>query len=293
MIKSMTGFGRGENDDEIRRFTIEIKSVNHRYNDIIVRMPKHFSYLEENIKKMIKEKIKRGRVEVYINLENLKTSNLEVKVDMALAKSYKESLELLDKELGLNTSVNLDQIVKYPDVINVEKKEEEEDVIWSVLSVALNNALENLYNMRIEEGKKLSEDIVKRSKYIGSLSKKIEQKSPIVVDEYKKKLENRIKCILDESVEVDEMKLANEVAYFADKSNITEEIVRLYSHIDQLISTLESNESVGRKLDFIIQEMNREANTIGSKVGDIEITNNVVEIKSELEKIREQIQNVE
>ncbi|MBS4536118.1 YicC family protein [Clostridium sp. D2Q-14] len=293
MIKSMTGFGRGENDDGIRKFTVEIKSVNHRYNDVIVRMPKHFSYLEENIKNRIKEKIKRGRVEVYINLENLQTSNLDVKVDMDLAKSYKNALELLNKELYLNTLVTLDQIIKYPDVINVEKEKDEEDVIWNVLSIALNQALENLYNMRIKEGKKLAEDIIKRSEYIESLVKEIEKKSPIVVEEYKEKLEDRIKSILDESVEIDDMKLANEVAYFADKSSITEEIVRLYSHIEQLINTLESKDSVGRKLDFIVQEMNREANTMGSKVGDIEITNNVVEIKSELEKIREQIQNIE
>ncbi|MBS4539729.1 YicC family protein [Clostridium sp. D2Q-11] len=293
MIKSMTGFGRGENDDGLRRFTIEVKSVNHRYNDIIVRMPKHLSYLEEKIKKNIKDRVKRGRVEVYINLENLKASNLEVMVDIDLAKSYMKALETLNKELGLNPLITIDQIIKYPDIINVEKKEEEEDVIWNVLNEALNEALDQLYNMRIEEGKKLGEDIIKRSKYIKSLANKIEEKSPIVVEEYKEKLENRIKSILDESVEVDEMKLANEVAYFADKSNITEEIVRLYSHIDQIIKTMESEDSIGRKLDFIIQEMNRETNTIGSKVGDIEITNSVVEIKSELEKIREQIQNIE
>lgn len=289
----MTGFGRGEKDDGIRRFTIEIKSVNHRYNDIIVKMPKHLSYLEDKIKKSIKEKIKRGRVEVYINLESLQSSDLEVNVDLELAKSYKNALDLLNTELNLKSNITLDQIIKYPDILNVEKKEEEEDVIWDILSKSLDEALGNLYNMRIEEGEKLAEDIIKRSDYIKTLAEKIEEKSPIVVEEYKEKLENRIKSILDESVEVDETKLANEVAYFADKSNITEEIVRLYSHIDQIINTMKAEDSIGRKLDFIIQEMNREANTIGSKVGDIEITNHVVEIKSELEKIREQIQNIE
>ncbi|WP_130806826.1 YicC/YloC family endoribonuclease [Senegalia massiliensis] len=293
MVKSMTGFGRGENKDESRQFNVEIKSVNHRYNDIIIRMPRHLSYLEEKIKTIIKKKIKRGRVEVYINLENIGETQLEVNVNLDLAKSYKEALSLLNQELNLDDSIKIESITKYPDIINVEKKEESEDVIWNVLSVAVEDSVKDIYSMRCEEGDKLAQDIKKRLDYIKNLNLKIEERSPLVVEEYKSKLENRINDLLDNSVEVDESKLANEVAYFADKANITEEIVRLDSHIIQLIETLSLDDAIGRKLDFLIQEMNREANTMGSKVGDIEITKHVVEIKSELEKIREQVQNIE
>lgn len=293
MVKSMTGFGRGENKDEKIQFNVEIKSVNHRYNDTIIRMPRHLSYLEEKIKKIIKKRIKRGRVEVYINLENIGESDLEVNVNLNLAKSYKEALDLLNQELNLDDPIKLESITKYPDIINVEKKEESEDVIWNVLSVAVEDSVKDIYSMRCEEGKKLAHDIKKRLDYIKGLNFKIEDRSPLVVEEYKLKLENRINDLLDNSVEVDESKLANEVAYFADKANITEEIVRLDSHITQLIETLNLDDAIGRKLDFLIQEMNREANTMGSKVGDIEITKYVVEIKSELEKIREQVQNIE
>ncbi|MGO1369540.1 MAG: YicC/YloC family endoribonuclease [Senegalia sp. (in: firmicutes)] len=293
MIKSMTGFGRGENSDDKRKFIIEMKSVNHRYNDIIVRMPRHLSYLEEKIKKMIKENIKRGRIEVYINLENINDSDFKIDINLNLAKEYKSALSLLNKELSLEDIIHLEDITKYPDIINVEKKEEDEDIIWDTLYPALDNAITNLESMRVREGEELVFDINKRVDYIKKMSNAVENRAPLVVEEYKIKLENRIKKLLDSPVEIDESKLANEVAYFADKANITEEIVRLYSHIEQLKDTLSSNDTVGRKLDFIIQEMNREANTIGSKASDIDITKDVVEIKSELEKIREQVQNIE
>lgn len=293
MIKSMTGFGRGENSDDKRKFIIEMKSVNHRYNDIIVRMPRHLSYLEEKIKKMIKENIKRGRIEVYINLENINDSDFKIDINLNLAKEYKSALSLLNKELSLEDIIHLEDITKYPDIINVEKEEEDEDIIWDTLYPALDNAITNLESMRVREGEELVFDINKRVDYIKKMSNVVENRAPLVVEEYKIKLENRIKKLLDSPVEIDESKLANEVAYFADKANITEEIVRLYSHIEQLKDTLSSNDTVGRKLDFIIQEMNREANTIGSKASDIDITKDVVEIKSELEKIREQVQNIE
>lgn len=293
MIKSMTGFGRGENSDDKKRFSIEIKSVNHRYNDIIIRMPRHLSYLEEKIKKMIKEKIKRGRIEVYINLENIAGSDFKIDINLDLAREYKSALDLLNKELALEDIINLEDITKYSDIINVEKKEDDEDIIWNVLYPAVESATEDLELMRSKEGEKLVFDINKRVDYIKELSVNVEKRAPLVVEEYKEKLENRIKNLLDISVQVDDSKLANEVAYFADKASVTEEIIRLYSHIEQLKDTLNSDDTVGRKLDFIIQEMNREANTIGSKASDIDITKDVVEIKSELEKIREQVQNIE
>ncbi|KPU28281.1 hypothetical protein TR13x_02800 [Caloranaerobacter sp. TR13] len=293
MIKSMTGFGRGESRDNIRHFIVEIKSVNHRYNDIIIKMPKHLNYIEDRIRKHIKSKISRGRVEVYINLEYIDESGIKVQVDLPLAKSYKEAVEILNENLYIKDKITIDLIAKFPDVIRVEKKEDDEDEVWNCLKNGLEEALNKLIEMRIREGQELAKDIRLRAKNIVDIVKTIETRSPEVVLEYKNKLRNRIEELLGESYELDESRLANEVAFFADKGNIDEEIVRLYSHVNQLISTLDVDVPVGRKLDFLIQEMNREANTIGSKASDIVITNKVVELKSEIEKIREQIQNIE
>lgn len=293
MIRSMTGFGRGENSDKVRKFTVEIKSLNHRYMDIIIRMPKHLNYLEENVKKLIKSKVNRGRIEIYISLDNIEEKNLKVKVNLSLAKCYKDALESLANDLEIANYITLDMLSKFPEILIVEKKEEDEDEVWNCLEKAFQEALDKMIDMRILEGKELAADIRERGLKVNSILDVIEKRSPVIVNEYKDKLWNRIDEFLGGKHEIDEGILANEVAVFADKSNINEEIVRLYSHIRQLINTLDCNESVGRKLDFLAQEMNREANTIGSKVGDIEITNRVVEIKTELEKIREQIQNIE
>lgn len=289
----MTGFGRGENTDSLRSFTVEIKSVNHRYNDIIVKMPKHLNYLEESIKKLIRNKVTRGRVEIYISLEYISQSDIEVKVDIPLATSYKKAIDVLCNELHIENNINIELLTRFPDVLKTQKREEDEDEIWACLKLAIEDSLNRLISMRIEEGKELANDIILKVKSIESMVKQIEERSPEVVLEYKTKLSNRIKELLEEKYEIDENKLANEVAYFADKCSINEEIVRLYSHINQMVKSLEADVPVGRKLDFLVQEMNREVNTIGSKVGDIDITNKVVDIKSELEKIREQIQNIE
>ncbi|WP_427338541.1 YicC/YloC family endoribonuclease [Caloranaerobacter sp. DY30410] len=293
MIKSMTGFGRGESRDNVRHFVVEIKSVNHRYNDIIIKMPKHLNYIEDRIRKYIKSKISRGRIEVYINLEYMDDSGVKVQVDLPLAKAYKEAVEVLNEKLYIEDKITIDLIAKFPDVIKVEKQEEDEDEVWNCLKNGLEEALNKLIEMRIREGQELAKDIKLRAKNIIDIVKTIEARSPEVVLEYKNKLNSRIEELLGDSYELDENKLANEVAFFADKSNIDEEIVRLYSHVNQLISTLDADVPVGRRLDFLIQEMNREANTIGSKASDIVITNKVVELKSEIEKIREQIQNIE
>jgi len=293
MIKSMTGFGRGENSDGFHNFTVEIKTLNHRYNDIIVKMPKHISYFEESVKKIIKEKINRGRVEVFISLEYVNQSIIDIKVDMPLAKSYKQAIESIAGGLNINEQVSLDQIVRIPDVIKAEKKEEDEEQIWICLKGALEEAIDKMMVMRSEEGKELAKDITMKSANITEMVKEIEKRAPLVVLEYKEKLKARVEELLEEEYKIDDSKLANEVAFFADKSNINEEIVRLYSHINQIISSLQMEEPVGRKLDFLVQEMNREINTIGSKASDLEITKLVVDVKSEIEKIREQIQNVE
>ncbi len=294
LIKSMTGFGRGEVNDGIRNFTVEIKSVNHRYNDTLVKMPRHIGYLEESIKKQIRNVVSRGRVEVYINLEYISEGEVEVNVDLPLAKSYKNAIDLLCEEIGLKNDISVELFAKFPDILKTKKREEDEDEIWLCLNKAVDIALKNLLTMRIEEGQELSKNIKSKLLNINEIVKEIEKKAPLVVIEYKEKLWTRIRELLEEKYDIDESKLANEVAFYADKSSIDEEIVRLYSHVNQFIDTLESDEdTIGRKLDFLVQEMNREVNTIGSKIGDIGITNYVVELKSEMEKIREQIQNIE
>ena len=293
MIRSMTGFGRGENTDGIHNFKVEIKAVNHRYNDIVVKMPKHINYLEEKVKKTIKEKINRGRVETFINLEYINESAIDIKVDIPLAKSYKVALEEILMELGIKDDIRLSNILNMSEVVKTERRELDEDMAWNCLKEALNMALEDIMRMRESEGEELKEDIKSNLDKIEDMVSKIKERSPLVVLEYKDKLKERIRELLDTDVNVDEDRFNCEVVFFADKSNINEEIVRLRSHIKQFLSILEENEPIGRKLDFLVQEMNREINTIGSKASDLIISNLVVEIKSEIEKIREQVQNVE
>ncbi|HLR33860.1 MAG TPA: YicC/YloC family endoribonuclease [Tissierellales bacterium] len=293
MIKSMTGFGRGEFSDELYSFSVEMKTLNHRYNDIIIKMPKHINFLGEKIKKIIKGKISRGRVEVYIDYKYLSDSEVEIKTDISLANSYLKALENLNQELHINDKVNLDHILYNDDIIKVEKKELDEEKIWSCLKKAVEIALEETMFMRAQEGKELYKDIRLNLLIIEEKAKEIEKRSSLVIKEYKVKLEERVKELLEDKYTLDEDKLSNEIVFFADKSDINEEVIRLYSHINQFMKSFDEKGPVGRKFDFLIQEMNREVNTIGSKANDIEISNNVVEIKSELEKIREQIQNVE
>lgn len=293
MIKSMTGFGRGEFIDNSYSLKIEIKAVNHRYNDISIKMPRHMNYLEESIKKIVKKQISRGKVDVYINLEYLEGSPIDIKVDINLAKSYKESLEKLNSELNLDGDIRINNILSMSDIIKTERKELEEEQIWKCLKRSLDIALEDIMNMKKAEGVELEKDMVSHLLDIERTLEKIEERSPLVVLEYKQKLKDRISDLLESNVNIDEDKLSHEVAYFADKSNINEEIIRLKSHLGQFRSILKEEETVGRKLDFLIQEMNREVNTIGSKANDIDISSCVVEIKAQIEKIREQVQNVE
>lgn len=293
MIKSMTGFGRGENTDGIHNFNVEIKTVNHRYNDIIIRMPKHISYLEEKIKRQIKKVINRGRIEIYINLEYICESAMNVNVDIPLAKNYKAGLENLIKELQIEDDIKLSNILTLSEIVKMERKDIDEDVAWNCLSTALELALGNVLKMRIEEGIALKRDIELQLQSMEKMIVEIEKRAPLVVEEYRDKLKEKIKDIINNEFDLDEDRLNNEIVFFADKSDINEEIVRFKSHIKQFFMSLESKESVGRKLDFLIQEMNREINTIGSKANDLTITKYVVDIKSELEKVREQIQNIE
>lgn len=293
MIKSMTGFGRGEFGNELYNFKVEIKAVNHRYNDIIVKMPRHIGYLEESIKKIIKKQINRGKVDVYINLDYINESAIEIKVDIPLAKSYMKSLEKLSDELDLKDSIRLNNILGLSEIIRTERKELDEDITWNCLKKALDMALLDILKMKVAEGEELKDDMVSKLNIIEDIVLEIEKRSPLVVLEYKDKLKDRITELLDKDANIDEDRIAYEVVFFADKSNINEEIVRLKSHIKQFATILNDENSVGRKLDFLIQEINREINTIGSKANDVLISQNVVEIKSEIEKIREQVQNIE
>lgn len=293
MIKSMTGFGRGESTNEVHNFNVEVKTVNHRYNDIVIKMPKHINYLEEKIKRTIKDKINRGRVEVYINLEYIDESAVDVKVDLSLANAYKEALNTLADQLDIKDDVNLSHMLSFSEIIRTERKELNEDETWNCLEVAIVEALDCVIDMRIKEGLALKSDLEAQLMSMDEIIDKIEERSPLVVIEYREKLESRIKEILNIDCNIDEERLAYEVAFFADKSDINEEIIRFKSHIKQFLKSLEENEPVGRKLDFLIQEMNREINTIGSKANDLVISNSVVNIKSQLEKMREQVQNIE
>ena len=293
MIKSMTGFGRGEAHDSERHFIVEVKSVNHRYNDIVVRMPKRLTYLEEKLKELFKDKIKRGRVEIFVTLETKELSDTKISINLPLARQYYESIKEIQDNFPILDDISSSLLSRFPDVLRVETKEENEEEIWLCLEKAARNAIEMLMLMRMSEGETLARDILNKSQYIVSIVGKITERAPKVIEEYRVRLRERLNELLDDSVQVDENRIHMEIVLFADKSSIDEEIVRLNSHISQLKKSCNENQPIGRKLDFIIQEMNREINTIGSKASDLEIINYVVEIKSELEKIREQVQNIE
>lgn len=293
MAISMTGFGRGEYKDDNYQFLVECKTINHKYADINIRLPRKLSFLEDKARILVKDYIKRGRVDLYIKLDLLGSEDVNLKFDEELATQYVSILKQIKDKFDLVDDISVMNIAKFPDVIKTEEKEDDEDKLWLMLKVALENALLKLKEMRSEEGKKLAEDIQNRCDLLKNYIEDIEKYSYNVVIDYKEKLKNRISDMLENPSIIDESRLAQEVAIYADKSSITEEIVRFKSHIEQLKNTVVKNESIGRKIDFLIQEMNRETNTIGSKSSDLNITNLVVEVKSELEKIREQIQNIE
>lgn len=288
MAKSMTGFGIGECTSEEYSISVEIKTVNHKYLDINTRLPKKISFLEDKIRSNIKNFISRGRVEVFIKFDTIKSSGVELRYDRGLAEQYYKILTTIKSDFNIDKTIGYEEIVSFPDVITMVEQKEDEDVLWNNLKLALDKALEQLSTMRSIEGEKLKSDIIFRSEILESRMLEIEKKSENIVFEQREKLESRLSDILKD-IEIDENRLAQELAIFADKSNTTEEIVRFKSHIIQLRDTVCMEEPIGRKIDFLLQEMNREVNTIGSKTSNLDITNLVIEIKSELEKIREQI----
>ncbi|OPJ56900.1 YicC/YloC family endoribonuclease [Alkalithermobacter paradoxus] len=293
MAISMTGFGRGENKTDKFYFTVETKTINHKYTDINIKLPRKISFLEDKIRIMVKDYVKRGRVDLFVKMEFLKEADVNLTLDLSLAKEYYNVLNQIKTQLNVHDDISVLAISKFQDVIKVQENQSDEDEIWEVLHYALKESLEKLVEMRTLEGKKLANDIEDRCNLIKNYIDEIEKCSYNVVVEYKEKLKNRIKELMDDDLTLDENRLSQEVAIFADKSSITEEIVRFKSHINQMMKTIHKNDVIGKKIDFLIQEINREVNTIGSKSSNLRITELVVEIKSELEKIREQIQNIE
>lgn len=294
MIKSMTGFGRGEHSDGKRTISVEIKSVNHRYGDISVKMPRRYSFAEEKVKSTIKKTVSRGKVDVSIIVENLTEGDVTVKLNTMVAKQYIENLNELRQAFDLEGEVTLQFLSSLPDVMKAVPDVEDEEEVWQAIRIPLEQAVKNLDNMRMTEGSKLSEDLLMRGQLIRDFVKRIEERAPQVSAVYAEKLQERIKELLGNHVTVPEDRIMLEAAIFADKCNITEELVRLDSHMIQLKNIIgKSDQPTGKKLDFLVQEMNRETNTIGSKANDIDITNLMLEIKSEIEKIREQVQNIE
>ena len=292
MIKSMTGFGRSTYENDGREYIVEIKSVNNRFNDINIKMPRNLNYLEEKIRKQILSNISRGKVEVSIQLNNNSDLGKKINLNTDIAKKYVEELKKLSEETNIIDNINIMDVARFPDVLNIRIDEEAEEVIEKELFTALDSAIDSFLDMRQKEGSKIKVDLENR---IEVIKQKIEQISSIsagLVDEYVVKLETRIKELLKTDV-VDQTRLAQEVVIYSDKCSVEEEITRLKSHISQFLNLLNENIAIGKKLDFLIQEMNRETNTIGSKANNLEITNFVVDIKTELENIREQIQNIE
>lgn len=292
MIRSMTGFGRGNSEKDGKSFTIEIKSVNHRYFETNIRMPRVLIAFEDKIRKIIGEKVKRGKLDVFVTQGNYDKEDVEAYLNEKLADSYMNCFRLLKDKYDLRDDISVTSIARLPEVVTLKQKEEDISEAFEQIEESLTEALEALLFMREREGEKLLEDVISKCELINGLVEKVQERAPFVVCEYKEKLTQRLNA-LHKEVEFDENRVAMEVAIFADKAGIDEEIVRLKSHIVQMKETLILDEPIGRKLDFIIQEMNRETNTIASKANDLEILNTVINMKSEIEKIREQIQNIE
>jgi uncharacterized protein (TIGR00255 family) len=294
MIKSMTGFGRGEHSDGKRTIVVEIRSVNHRYGDIIVKMPRKYSFAEEKIKNSVKEVVRRGKVEVSILVDDISDEDINVRLNTALAHKYYENLMILKESLELEETPTLSMLVNLPDVMKSIPDIDDEEEVTKLLLFSTNLAVENLDEMRRKEGAKLAEDLIQRAGLIRKMTEEIEKIAPEMVKIYSAKLQERIKELMGNSFEIPEERIIMEATIYADKASITEELVRLDSHMLQLVSIIDkSQEPDGKRLDFLIQEMNREANTIGSKANNIEITNLMLQIKSEIEKLREQVQNIE
>lgn len=291
MIKSMTGYGKSNMSKNLREYQVEIKSVNHRYLDVSVKMPRSLSYLEEEIKKAVSSKLTRGKVDVFITFNNNSLEGRDIKINTEIARMYIKELKDLAESEGIIADIPVTEISKLPDVLTIQNNQDDETIKNELLEVS-SKAIDNLVDMRKVEGEKIAQDLLVRIQDIEEKVKKISSLSTGLIEEYVVKLNTRIKELLQDQ-EIDEARLAQEVVIYADKCSIEEEVTRLNSHIYQFRELLNSNEAMGKKLDFMIQEMNRETNTIGSKANNLEITNEVINMKTQLENIREQVQNIE
>lgn len=292
MIKSMTGFGRAKCEYEGREYNVEIKSVNHKYSDVSIKIPRQISYLEEKVRKEILTKVSRGKIDVFITLQDYSEKGKNIKINKELAKVYISQLRELAEETGITADIDVIDISKFPEVLNISN-EDNEEIYWDELRGVLDTALDNFVAMRETEGNKICDDLKVRMERIKEKVSKISSYSAGLVEEYIVKLNTRVKELMSTDV-IDENRLAQEIVIFSDKSSIQEELTRLDSHISQFLDLLSNgNSPVGKKLDFIIQEMNREVNTIGSKANSTKISEGVIELKTEIEDVREQIQNIE
>lgn len=292
MIKSMTGFGRAEVSEGQRKFTVEIKAVNHRYLDVSIKMPKKLNFFEASIRNLLKEYMQRGKVDLYITYEDLSEQTVSVKYNADVAASYLTYLKEMADSFGLENDIRVSTLSRYPEVFSMEEQEIDEESIWKDLEKAIRLAAEAFVESRVKEGENLKADLLDKLDGMLSHVAYIEENSPKIIDEYKQKLQSKVHDLMEDN-RIDENRLLMEVTLFADKICVDEEIVRLKSHIKMVKNTLIEGGSIGRKLDFIVQEMNREANTILSKSTDLEISNRGIELKTEIEKVREQIQNIE
>jgi len=292
MIKSMTGFGRCEVTENNRKFTVEMKAVNHRYLDVNVKMPKKLNFFESSIRNELKNYISRGKVDLFITYEDLSENTTNVHYNKELAAEYLQYLRQIQQDFGLEDDIRVSTLSKYPDVFTMEENEGDEEEIWKELKKALDGAAEMFVQSRITEGENLKNDLIAKLDGMLKLVDFIAERSPQIIAEYRQKLQDKVKEMLGDNT-VDEARLVTEVTIFADKVCVDEEMVRLRSHVETTKAALIAGGSIGRKLDFIAQEMNREANTILSKSNDLEISNVGIELKTEIEKVREQIQNIE
>ena len=292
MIRSMTGFGRCEIQSGEKKFTVEMKGVNHRYLDVNIRMPKKLYFFETAIRSYLKKYIQRGKVDIFVTYEDLSEGQMSLKYNEALASEYLDYFRQMEEKFGLENDVRISALSRYPEVFTMEEQDVDEEEMWNGLREALDGACVQFVSARETEGEKLREDLIGKLDDMKAVVEKIEERSPQILSEYREKLEEKVKELLADT-QIDESRIVAEVVLFADKICTDEEIVRLKSHIDHMKSTLQAGEGIGRKLDFIAQEMNREANTILSKANDLTVSNYGIDLKTEIEKVREQIQNIE
>lgn len=288
----MTGFGRCEVQREARKFTVELKGVNHRYLDINIRMPKKLNFFETAIRTLLKSYVTRGKVDIFITYEDSTQNQMAVKYNSSIAAEYLKYLRQMAEEFGLEDDIRVSTLSRYPEVFTMEEQTEDEEELWNGLKEALEGAFSHFVETRTAEGENLKKDILDKLSNLEVLIGYIEERSPQIIQEYRTKLEEKVRELLEDT-QIEDSRIAAEVILFADKICTDEEVVRLKSHIRHMRSTLEEEEGIGRKLDFIAQEMNREANTILSKANDIEVSDCAISLKTEIEKIREQIQNIE